>query len=274
MKNFALQGLVALSLLLMFAVFGGASSAAQAAPNLRVLNWQGSSSPFVESPYQYTTRVKNVGNQTAANVVMTVEFPLTNTSPNKFILGKLSGLQPGCSVASNKLVCAVGNVVPNQQVDVSFTFEFQVATTAPTITATATTTSSNEQNQNNNSKAKTVSPRYRNNVVSGGSYLVTSCTGRGLTSFYECELFPSSQQSFGIDLNPGGTILVPQAPGYFGFWDQNGQPSNRNLHFTIDGGGGTEVEFTGFAVSGNCFKGLAEFPGQTTYNAAYRVCEQ
>lgn len=275
MKNFTIRSVAALSLLTAFAAFGGVSASVQAAPNLRVLSWQGSSNPYVESPYQYTTRVQNIGNQTATAVKITVDFPLTATSPNKHILGKLTGLQIGCSVISNKLVCNLGDIPANQTKFVTFTFEFQVATTAPTLKSTSTTTSPNEQNPNNNFLSFTPAIRYRNNVISSGSYLVTSCTGTNLTSFYECELYPSSQQDFEMDLNLGGTITIPIAPVYTGLWDQNGLPNNKTLHFTIDGGSGTEVEFNGFAVSSSCFKGIATFPNSTGgYNAAYRVCEQ
>ena len=278
MKKLSIMSIAALSLLTAICVFGaGRSLAAQPPPNLEVLAWQGSATPLVESPYQYTTRVKNIGNQTANGVKLTVEFPLTATSPTRHILGKLSAIQVSqgtCSVVSNRLVCNFGNLGNNQTRQVTFTYEFQVATTAPTMRSTATTTSTNEQNPNNNSLSITPVIRYPDNVISSGNYLVTSCTGTALTSFYECELYPSSQQSFDMDLNLGGTITITQAPGYFGFWDQNSPPLNKTLHFTIDGGSGTEVEFNGFATSGSCFEGIATFPLNTAYNAAYRVCEQ
>lgn len=282
MKNLLLKSTVALSLLITLAALGGTSTTALAvpppqAPNLEVLAWQGNANPLVESPYQYTTRVKNTGNQTAQNVTLTVQFPLTNTSPNKHILGKLSAIQVSqgtCSVVSNKLVCNFGNLGNNQTRQVTFTFEFQVATTLPTLKSTATTTSTNEVNPANNTLSTTPTVRYPDNIITGGPYLVTSCTGTALTSFYECELYPSSQQSFVMDLNLGGTLAIPQAPGYYGFWDQNSQPSNKTLHFTIEGGSGTEVIFNGFATSGSCFEGIATFPQSPTHNAAYRVCEQ
>ncbi len=144
MKNFSLKSFAALSLLTIVTVFGAANAAAAQAPNLEVMTWQGNATPLVESPYTYTTRVKNVGNRTANNVTLTVEFPLTNTSPNRHILGKLTGVQTPqgtCSVVSNKIVCNFGNMNNNQIRQVSFAFEFQVATTAPTLKSTATTTS-------------------------------------------------------------------------------------------------------------------------------------
>lgn len=278
MKNLVSKSVTALSLFMALVSFGSASAiAAPPAPNLSVLAWQGSATPLVESPYQYTTRVKNIGNQTAQNVVVTVEFPLTNTSPTRYILGKLTSVSASsgtCSTAGNKITCNVGSIGNNQTRSVTFTFEFQVATTIPTLKTTATTTSQNEQNPGNNTLSFTPTLRYPDNVITGGSYLVTLCSGTSLTSFYECELFQSSQQTFTMDLISGGTITIPQAPGYFGFWDQNNLPLNKTLHFTIESGTGTEAEFNGFAVSSTCFEGITNFPGNTGYNAPYRVCEQ
>jgi|CXWL01.1.fsa_nt_gi hypothetical protein len=278
MKKFNFRSIFALSLLTGVMAIATAFAAPPPAPNLEVMAWQGNSTPLVESPYQYTARVKNIGNQAAQNVTLTVEFPLTATSPTRHILGKLSAIQTNqgtCSVVSNQIRCTFGNLGNNQTRQVRFTFEFQVATTAPTLKATAATSSLNEHNGGNNSLSFTPTLRYPDNVVTGGSYMVTSCSGRGLTSFYECELYQSSQQSFDMDLIlPGNTIFVPLAPTYTGMWDQNGLPANKTLHFTLDGGSGTEVEFNGFATSGTCFEGIAVFPQNLVYNAAYRVCEQ
>lgn len=281
MKSYSIKSFSALLFIAAFGVIGIVNSTTLAAPpprpDLSVQTWQGSSTPLVESPYQYTTRVKNIGNQTAQNVTVTVEFPLTATSPTRHILGKLSGVQPSsgtCSIVSNRIVCNVGSIGNNQTKQVSFTVEFQVATTAPTLKTTATTTSTNEQNAGNNTLSFTPAVRYPDNVIIGGRYLVTSCTGTALTSFYECELYPSSQQSFEMDLISGGTIGIPIAPTYTGIWDQNSLPLNKTLHFTIDGGTGTEADFNGFATNGSCFEGITIFPQNSNYNAAYRVCEQ
>lgn len=278
MKNLVSRSVFALSLLSGIVIFGSISvAAAPPAPNLSVLAWQGSSSPTVESPYQYSTRVRNIGNQTAQGVTLTVTFPLTNTSPSQFILGKLTSVQTSggtCSVVANKIQCSFGNLSQNQTRTVTFNFEFQVASTQPTMTTTVASSSLNEKDPYNNMLAFTPSLQYPDNVITAGNYMVTSCTGRGLTSFYECEQFPSSQQSFTAAFDLGGTIAIPQAPDYNGFWDQNSLPLNKTLHFTIMYGSVTEAEFNGFAVSSTCFEGLTVFPGNTTYNSAYRVCRQ
>lgn len=274
MKNISLKSFYALSLITATIVFGSAASAAPPqAPNLDVQAWQGSANPMVESPYVYTTRVKNIGNQTAQNVTIVVEFPLTNTSPNKYILGKLTSVSTGtgtCSTAGNKITCSVGSIGNNQTRYVTFTFEFQVATTAPTLTTTAATSSTNEQNPYNNTRSFTPAITYPDNELIAGSYIVSSCTGRGLTSFYECEMSPSSIQTvLGLDVNLGGTLSVSGYPQYTGFWDQLAIP-NKSLYFTVEG----ELEFSGFASNSNCYKGITTFPGTTDYNSAYRVCRQ
>ncbi|CAN5417127.1 hypothetical protein BH10ACI3_BH10ACI3_10410 [soil metagenome] len=277
MKNTSFRSIAALSLFTLLATFGTTAAMAAQAPNLEVQAWQGQASPLVESAYQYSTRVKNIGNQTAQAVTITVEFPLTNTSPTKYILGKLTGVSASsgtCSTAGNKITCNIGSLIKNQTKYVTFAFEFQVATTAPTFKATAMTSSINEVNAANNTRSFTPTVTYPDNVISSGTFLVSSCTGRGLTSFYECELSPSSIQTrLSLDLNLGGTLIVTGEPSYFGFWDQN-TLLNKSLHFTIDGGTGTEVDFNGFASNANCFKGITTFPQNPTYNSAYRVCRQ
>jgi hypothetical protein len=226
--------------------------------------------------YRRTAGSKSLGTR-LARVTLTVTFPLTNTSPSQFILGKLTSVQTSggtCSVVANKIQCSFGNLSQNQTRTVTFNFEFQVASTLPTMTTTVASTSSNEKDPNNNMLQFTPSLQYPDNIITAGNYLVTSCTGRGLTSFYECEQFPSSQQSFTAAFDLGGTITIPQAPAYNGFWDQNSLPLNKTLHFTIMNGSVTEAEFNGFAVSSTCFEGLTVFPGNATYNSAYRVCRQ
>lgn len=263
----------AVSFLTITAAFGATTAMAASGPNLSVLAWQGSSTPLVESPYQYTSRVQNIGNKTANGVVMTIEFPLTSTSPNKYILGKLSAITPGsgtCSIVSNKIVCNFGNIARNETRQVTFTFEFQVATTLPTITSSVTTTSNNEQVPANNTRATTPAIRYPDNVMTSGTYVVSSCTGTNLTSFYECEVSPGSIQTLlSLEFNLGGTLSVTGYPMYTGLWDQY-TLQNKSLHFTIPG----ELDFNGFASNGACFKGITTFPQNSNYKSAYRVCEQ
>lgn len=276
MKNIVSKSLLALSLLTAVTALGSTVFAAPPpAPNLEVMPWIGNANPTVESPYVYTTRVRNIGNQTAQGVVITVEFPLTNTSPTKYILGKLTGVTSNagtCSTAGNKITCNIGNIGSNgnQIRQVSFTFEFPISTTAPFLKTTAATSATNEVNPYNNTLTMSPTLNYPVNEMTPGTYLVSSCTGRGLTSFLECEKSPSSIQSvLQLDFNLGGTLSVNGYPQYTGFWDQNLIP-NKSLHFNIIG----ELEFNGFASSTSCYKGITTFDGNSTYNSAYRVCRQ
>lgn len=245
------------------------------APDLEVAPWQGSMTPTVETTYQYTTTVSNIGRRPADGVILTITFPATNTSPTKYVLGKLVGALPaGCVLAPapnrTKVTCSLGTLAAGASRPISFGFEFQVATTSPTVTSAVTTTSSNEQNQSNNQASMTPTLNYPSNVVTTGTYLVSSCTGHALTSYYECEISPGSiQTGFSLDIDSGGTLGVTGYPLYSGVWDQN-TLIGRSLHFVIP----SEVEFNGFAVSGTCFEGISTFPNNSTYNSAYRVCRQ
>ncbi|HMT07957.1 MAG TPA: hypothetical protein PKA82_08130 [Pyrinomonadaceae bacterium] len=269
MKNLRILSTLALSLFTAAVAF----AAPPPAPNLEVMSWIGNANPQVESPYQYTTRVKNIGNQTAQNVTIVVEFPLTNNSPTRYILGKLSAVSASsgtCSTAGNKITCNVGNIGNNQMRSVTFTFEHQVSTTAPFMKTTASTQSANEQNPNNNWLQLNPSLAYPTNIVTPGTYLVSSCTGRGLSSYYECEKSPSSIQSvLSFDVFGGGVLEVTGQTGYSGVWDQFTLP-DKSLHINIP----NEIDFNGYAVSGTCFKGITTFASTTVYNSAYKICRQ
>jgi hypothetical protein len=139
------------------------------------------------------------------------------------------------------------------------------------MTATASTTTPNEINPNNNTDSRTQTVGYVSNQIASADVLVSLCTGTGLTSFFECELFPSSIQSFTMRLEQGGTITNLPDPNYYGNWDQNISP--QQLHFLItDGIDG--AEFNGFGANANCFDGITNFIPASTYNSAYRVCRQ
>lgn len=269
MKNLRILSILALSLFTAAVAF----AAPPPAPNLSVLPWIGNANPQVESPYQYTTRVKNIGNQTAQNVVIVVEFPLTNTSPTRYILGKLTSVSAStgtCSTAGNKITCNVGNIGNNQTRSVTFTFEHQVSTIAPFMKTTASTSNTNEVNQNNNWLQLSPTLTYPTNIVTPGTYLVSSCTGRDLTSYYECEKAPSSIQSvLSFDVFSGGTLEVTGYPSYSGLWDQL-TLIDKSLHINIP----NEIDFNGYAVSNMCFEGITTFASTTVYNSAYRVCRQ
>lgn len=260
-----------LPLYLFFGLVLLTAGVANAQPNLRVFQWQGPATATVNTAYQYRVRVRNMGNQPALGVKLTIDLPLTNTSPTQHILGKVTGLQTGCAIVNKKIVCDLLTLNPNNTQIISFNYEYPVTTKPLQLMATATTTSTNEVNPNNNFLGLNPSVAYFSNQLTSANVLVSLCTGTNLTSFYECELYPSSIQSFTMTLDQGGTISNLPEPGYFGNWDQNSGANT--LHFNIsDGASG--AEFNGFGSSGTCFEGITTFTPASNYMSAYKVCVQ
>lgn len=240
-------------------------------PNLNV-TVAGPSSAQVRTPYLYTVTVKNIGGSTASTVSVVVDFPETNTSPQKYILGNLSGIDSRCQVVSRKLNCVLGNITAsgqNQTKVFTFTYAFPVTSQTIQVKATASTLSTNETNPNNNYASVFPVPAYPSNPITSATILKTSCTGRGMTSFFECELFPSSQQSHIFELNSDMTITYQGQ--YIGTWDQSASP--QQLHFAL-ASGNSSADFVGYATSNTCFEGLTTFIPTSIYNSAYRVCIQ
>lgn len=254
---------------MMFVLFAIGAVAALAQPNLRVYNFSGPNSAKVNTPYQYSVKVRNMGNANAGGVKVKIDLPLTNTSPTQYILGKVTGLQTGCSIVARKIECNLGNIQPSVQRIVTFTFEYPVATKPLAMSANASTTTQGEINSNNNTDSRTQPVGYFTNQLVSADVLVSLCTGTNLTSHFECELFPSSIQTFTMRLEAGGTITLPY-PGYTGTWSQN---SASELAFTItDGSDG--ASFSGFASGSACFEGITNFIPVSSYSSPYKVCVQ
>ena len=264
---------IVVCLLMVFFAFSAekTSAAPPAPPNLRVL-LTGPGSAQVGSPYLYTVNVRNIGGSTASNVSVIVDLPETNTSPQKYILGTLSGIDSRCQVVTRKLNCQLGNITksgPNQTKIFTFNYAFPVTSQTVEIKATASTTTANETNPANNVASFFPTPAYATNQLTSANVLITSCTGRGLTSFFECELFPSSQQSHIFSLNADMTVTYEG--DYVGNWDQFA--SNQQLHLSLsDGSSG--ADFNGFATTNTCFEGITTFTPTSVYNSAYKVCVQ
>lgn len=255
-----------------FLLFAAAAVfAAPPPPNLRVLV-SGPVSAQVGSPYLYTVDVKNIGGSTASNVTVVVDLPETATSPQKYVLGTLSGIDSRCQLVSRKLNCQLGSITKSGSTQTkifTFNYAFPVTTQTVEIKATASTTTPNEANPANNFASFFPTPAYATNQLTSATVLKTSCTGRGLTSFFECELFPSSQQSHIFELNADMTVTYEGQ--YIGNWDQFASP--QQLHLSLsDGTNG--AEFNGFAVNNTCFEGITTFTPASVYNSAYKVCIQ
>lgn len=272
MKQKSVLTVLVCLLMVFFALSGEKISAAPPAPpNLRVL-LTGPNSAQVGSPYVYTVNVRNIGGSTASNVSVVVSFPEAGTSPQNYILGNLSGIDSRCQVVSRKLICQLGNITksgPNQTKIFTFNYSFPVTSQTVEIKATASTTTANETNPANNVASFFPTPAYATNHLTSATVLITMCTGRGLTSFFACELFPSSQQSHTFNLN--SDLTVTYNGDFVGNWDQFA--SDQQLHLSLsDGNSG--ADFNGFATTNTCFEGLTTFTPTSVYNSAYKVCVQ
>lgn len=253
----------------MFVLFAIGAVAAIAQPNLRVYNFNGPTSAKVNTPYQYSVRLRNMGNQTAQGVKFTIDLPLTNTSPTQHILGKVTGLPIGCAIVSRKIECNYSSLTPSQQKNITFTLEYPVTTKPLDMTAIASTTTPGEINPANNTLDRNQAVGYFTNQLTSADVTVSLCTGTNLTSHFECELYPSSIQTFTMRLEAGGSITLPY-PGYTGTWTQN---NSSELAFTItDGLDG--ASFSGFSSGASCFEGITNFIPVSTYNSPYKVCVQ
>ncbi len=257
-------------LMLLFLLAGKAALAAPPQPaDLRV-QLQGPASAVVYSPYVYTVTVRNIGNQRADNVRVVIDLPLTDTSPQRYILGTLNGFDTSkCSVSALKLQCSLGTVSQNQQRSLTFNFTLPISTKTLQIKATGSTTSI-EPNQSNNQASMVPALAYPTVEITSANVLNSHCTGTGLTSFFECELFPSSISFHTARLEANRTITLSE-PGWTGEWDQ---PTLQELHFTYTDSMGSWAEFRGFARSSTCFEGVMTFVPDYGYVAPYRVCIQ
>jgi hypothetical protein len=262
------QNFVLLSVLVCLFLASGTIFANPVSPDLEV-EFLGQNSPFVYSPYTYRVRVENIGGQRADDVNVVIDLPLTDTSPTQHILGNLTGVDSNCQIVANKLVCDLGNIKGGKRKTIRFNFEFPVSTKPLEMKATASNTSG-DSNPANDEATKTPNFRYPNNLITSATILNSHCAGQNLTSYFECQLFPSSIQSHSVTLNSDNTISFSQ-PGYSGSWYQ---PSSKQLYFSYSDGTNIVAEFNGFAVSSTCFEGLTTFPQNLNYVSPYKVCVQ
>lgn len=218
----------------------------------------------------YTVQVSNLSNRNAGSVVLTIQLPVTHTTP-VHIMGTLGARDSRCAVSGTKLVCSLGSVGAFSNKTVFFDITFPHSAAALDIDASVTTTTQ-ESNYGNNSARHTASPLTYPVTMSPPDAAVNQhCTGQGLTSYHECTLFPSSISSHDTVFNGDGSISFPGAPPeYTGSWSQ---PAADRLHFEYFELGTLVATFEGYGVSPTCFEGPTTFPG-STYMSMYRVCLQ
>ena len=137
------------------------------------------------------------------------------------------------------------------------------------ISAAATTSSSENSLANNSASVTPSLINYSVAVQDGDLGHNSHCTGQGLTSYFECELFPSSLSAHDVVFHGDGTLtFVDAPPEYTGVWSQD---SGDSLAFTYYEDGVPIAEFVGYGTNPGCFEGVTEFLG-SLYVAPYEVC--
>ncbi len=261
-----LHGLVALPILL-------AATPALAAPlpNLGVALTP-PASIVVDTSGRYTVRVTNTGNKHATSTTLTIQLPVTATSPQVHVMGTLGARDGRCALSGTRLICGLGTIARNGGfTDVFFDLALPYKVGALTINATATNTAG-ESNPVNNTLAYTAVPALFSTPITGPLAVRNDhCTGTNLTSFFECALYPSSIAGFDSTLEADGSVTVVDAPpGTTGTWSQS--PPHDRLTIAFEDGGGPIGTIDARAVSNGCFQGPMTFVPPSTYTVLYRIC--
>lgn len=225
---------------------------------------------YVEAAGSYSVKVSNTGNKSASNVSVVIQLPVTNTSPTVHVLGTVSGLSSGCVASGTKITCSMGSIGRASSKTVSFNMAVPEAIVPVTFTAAPTTTSSENSTTNNNSSATVSLVNYVPGFSAPDYVTNRHCTGTSLTSFYECELYPSSISSHSVTYNADNTITfdAPYDVDYSGTWQIVGD----ELSFEYYELGNLVASFVGYGTSANCWEGATEFFPASSYMSMYEVC--
>ncbi|MBX2811230.1 MAG: hypothetical protein KTR25_05450 [Myxococcales bacterium] len=220
----------------------------------------------VDTPGHYEVVVENVSSRAARGLRLQLGFSVTATSPEQYILGAVSNQDYRCFDDGHVFECVLGRLGRGQTTRVSFDFSAPYSAVMSRIRAVASV--SGDSNLSNNEASVPVDLVYYSQVVVAPvDGTVTLCTGKGLISFYDCVVSPSSTSSYPLTLEAGGTIAFPGNSVATGRWNQ---VSPEDLHLEYEARGHTVMRFDGKGIGNQCFDGIAAFSGSA--NAAYRVC--
>lgn len=244
-----------------------APAGAQSAADLRTTMSAPATTP-VGTAARYTVTVSNTG-ASASAAQLVVDLPRTNTSPTVHVMGDVANVSSGCVRSGTTLSCSLGSIARNRTRSVSFDLTLPYSTTPLNVGATASSATP-ERTPVDNVATRTAQQTFTSPVVAAPQAIRnTLCTGTGLTSFFECTLYPSSQQTHDVTFLPGGEIdLSAQGAGYGGSWTASGT----DLTFTYTEDGVPVGTFVGKGTAESCWEGRMTFPGATAYSAMYQVC--
>ncbi len=230
------------------------------------------SQPRNVSVYQsarYTVRVTNLSGGTSPRGTLTLQLPRTHTSPTVYVLGTVGAFTAGCTRSGTLISCGVAQLRRGDSQDFFVDLTFPQNAGPLEIAANVDVTGDSSTGNNRRTLvADLQNPDYAIPTTSDRSVQNRHCTGRGLTSFFECTLFPSSIATHATVFRPDGSIAIPDEPDYGGRW---WQPFDDELAFTYSDGTNTVAQFVGSSVGGGCFEGITSFPN-STYLSPYRVC--
>lgn len=239
-------------------------------PDLTV-DVSGPGSVYVYDVSSYDVTVSNIGRKTASGITLTIALPATATSPTVHVMGDLGYVDSRCALSGTELECDLGSLKRGKSTTVSFDIELPQVAGPLTIAATVDS-ASNESDPYNNDDGEVAD--LLNDVVTvldGHIGHNRHCTGTGLTSFFECTLYPSSISSHDIQFHAGGALSFVNPPAtYSGTWSQ---PTPDSLVFDYYDGATHLASFEGYGVSADCFEGITTFPG-SSWVAPYEVCLQ
>ncbi len=228
--------------------------------------------PQVNTFGHYVARVTNTGNKNATAVTLSIALPRTHTSPQVFVMGNLANVDGRCSLSATTLNCQLNGIARfGGYTDVHFDLKLPYSSAPLNFTYTANPITG-DANPANNTLATTVAPATIATPITTDLHLQHDhCTGTGLTSWFECALFPSSIAGFAADYAIAGqTISIPGEPTFGGTWSQTGGSDRLQVTFTD---GGTPVgSIDARGVGGGCFEGPMTFSPPSPYLAIYRIC--
>ncbi len=224
---------------------------------------------YVYDTARVNIAVANIGNKSALGTVLTIQLPVTATTP-VLVMGTVIAKDARCVTSGTKLVCTLGTRAKGTTTTVWYDMSYPEKEGLLTVSATATTTSLQNSLANDSDSENLTLLNDVVTVIGGDVAFIEHCTGTNLTAYFECECFPSSISDHEHIFNGDGTISIPVAPYYTGTWSQ---PTPDSLVFDYSAYGLVEVEFVGYGVSANCFEGMATFPSSPyAYVSPYSVC--
>lgn len=217
---------------------------------------------------RYNVTIRNVGNADASNTTLTIQLPLTNTSPQVYVMGTTGAMSAGCARVGNVINCTTGQVKRNKSKTIFFDIAMPESIGALDITAVAATTSPETILANNTATRTATLLNYDVAFTAPRDTFIQHCTGTNLEAFFECTLFQGAIMSHTSTLNADFSVSVPAGgAGFTGVWASSGP---QHLQFWYYDYGMLVATFEGFGVDSNCWEGLTTFG--SPYVAPYEVC--